>query len=66
MYAATRVQIILYIIFAWVGKVIVVVVVGVAVAMAVTMTEVVGTKVATAEDIAVGRLGSDIARIVVR
>lgn len=31
----------------------------------VAMTEVVRTKVATAEDVAVGRLGCDIARIVV-
>lgn len=65
MYVATGVHIVLYIIFAWVREVIMVVVVGVAVAMAVIMTKVVGTKVTTAEDIAVGRLGCDIARIVV-
>lgn len=41
-----------------------VVAVGVAVAMAVVMAEVVGTKVTSAEDIAVGRLGCDIARII--
>lgn len=61
MYATMWSQVILYIIFAWVGEVVMIVVVDVAVAM----TKVVWTKVATAQDVAVGRLGSDAARIVV-
>lgn len=61
MYAATGVHIVFYIILAGVREAIMVVVVGVAVAT----TEVVRTKVVTAQDVAVGRLGSDIARVVV-
>lgn len=65
MYAATGVHVILYIIFARVGEVVMVVVVGVTVGVGVAMAKVVRTKMATAEDVAVGGLGSDIARIVV-
>lgn len=61
MYATAWVHIVLYIILAGVGEAIMVVVVGVAMAM----TEVVRTEVVTAQDVAVGRLGSDVARIVV-
>lgn len=61
MYAASGVHIVLYIILAGVGEAIMVVVVGVAMAM----TEVVRTEVVTTQDVAVGRLGSDVARVVV-
>lgn len=65
MYAATGVHVILYIIFARVGEVVMIVVVGVTVGVGVAVTKIVRTKMATAEDVAVGSLGSDIARIVV-
>lgn len=61
MYAATGVHVVLYIVLAGVREAIMVMVVGVAVAM----TEVVRTKVVATQDVAVGRLGSDIARVVV-
>lgn len=61
MYLAAGIHMIFYIIFAWIGETIVVVIM----VMAVAMAEVVGTKMAAAEDIAVGRLGSDITRVIV-
>ena len=63
MYVPPRVHVILYIIFARVG--VAIMVVSVAVAVAVAMTEVVAAKVATTEDVAVGRLGCDIAWVVI-
>lgn len=65
MYVATGVHIVLYIIFAWIREVVMVVDVAVAVAVTVVMTKVMGTKVTATEYIAVGRLGCDIARIVI-
>lgn len=59
----TGVHVIIYIIFARVGVAIMVVVVCVAVSVA--MAEVVGAKMAAAEDVTVGRLGCDVARIIV-
>lgn len=56
MSVATGSHIILYIIFAWIGVAIMVV--------SVSMTEIVGAKMATAEDVGVGSLGRDIARVV--
>lgn len=56
MSVATGSHIILYIIFAWIGVAIMVV--------SVSMTEIVGAKMATAEDVGVGSLGCDFARVV--
>lgn len=61
MCATAVVHVVLYIILAGVREAIMVVVVGVAVAM----TKVVRTKVVATEDVTVGSLGSDIARVVV-
>lgn len=63
-YVAAGVHVILYVIFARVGVAITVVSVSVPVPAA--MAEVVGAKMATSEDVTVGRLGCDIARVVVR
>lgn len=58
MSVATGSHIILYIILAWIGVAIMVV------SVSMTMTEIVGAKMATAEDVGVGSLGCDIARVV--
>lgn len=51
---------ILYVFLAWIG-----VPVMVMIAVVVAMAEVVGTKVAAAEDVAVGGLGCDVAGVIV-
>jgi hypothetical protein len=61
VYIAAGVHVVLYIIFTRVGVAITVV----SVAVAVAMTEVVRAKMATTQDVAVGRLGCDIAWVVV-
>lgn len=67
MHVAVGVHIVIYVLLAWVGEVIMVVGVAVAVAVAVVaiMAEVADNSMAIAEHVAVGRLGSDGARVII-
>lgn len=62
---AVGVHIVLYIVLAWVGEVIMIVGVAVAVAVVAIMAEVADNSMAIAEHVAIGRLGSDVARVII-
>lgn len=62
---AVGVHVVIYVVLAWVGEVIMVVGVAVAVGVVAIMAEVADNSMAIAEHVAVGRLGSVVARVII-